>query len=172
MIPVNLKPDAVKELLAGKTRITVELHRPMKVGTQVWAREAWRGWNSAGEDRLSDGFAETARKAQEVLAKFTAPEIINSREYREAMKSFEAVRKPSGWAEIDYRTDMKRVRITGLTTEQSNQARVVGQIDIGLTKDPWRAASLMPQWASRFKLCVVDVRRTGSTFRIRLQKEE
>lgn len=173
MIPVNLPVEKVQALLKGRTRFWLELHRPMKVGVQVYGREAWRGWNCAGPDTRSDELDRALRQTLLGLKKISHPAIVASKEYQEAMKAAEQATKPSGWAEIDYRADMKRVRISGLTEEQTLKARVVGQIDVGLTKDPWRAASQMPEWASRFKLSVLTCQNAGrGRFRIRFQKEE
>lgn len=173
MIPVNLPVEKVQALLKGRTRFWLETHRPMKVGVLVYGREAWRGWNCAGPDTRSDELSAGLQKVLLGLQKLTHPSVLQSKEYQEALKAAQQVVKPSGWAEIDYRADMKRARILGLTLEQTSEARVVGQIDVGLTKDPWRPASQMPEWASRFKLSVLTCQKVGpGRFRIRFQKEE
>lgn len=63
-----------------------------------------------------------------------------------------------GWADIEYKHDMSRHRMSPLTEKQVSQALVVGEIDIGLTIDPWRNSKEMPKWASRIELEIVSVR--------------
>ncbi len=157
-------------LLTGVRTLTVPVR--LKAGDEVWVREAWRGWNCCGPDELKDSLNATMAMVNNALKSITDPALTSTKEYKAAIKSFVPQTAPSGWAEIDYRVDGKRVRINGLTLTQTDDARVIGQIDVGVSSDPWRSASLMPEWASRFKLKVQSARKLGArSFRVTFAPE-
>jgi hypothetical protein len=160
----DLTPTQVKALLKGETYLEVPLPRDMEMGEEAIGREEWRGWNCAGPDPylLDNPLDETLEKVRSSLESFTS-KITKTKEYKEALRSIKKVqaeRVPrGGWADIDYRADGLRTRIHGLTLEQTYEAKVVGQIDIGLTRDPWRDPSEMPAWAARFRFRGEKIRR-------------
>lgn len=181
MTPLVLDLANVSRILTGRTFVLLQKKPTLTAGEQVFVREGWRGWNSAGvsredDEKLKKHATEDAKFAARIEALEALPEsesrdaellaLVQLRALSGAMAMFSY-----GWADIDYRADGSRHRFKKLNGDQVSEARVIGEIDVDQPPyDPWRKASAMPDWAARIKFKVKSVKSTPDGWRVNFEE--